>query len=121
MALTPEHRHEAPSDARVDRTSSACAILHKLRQGWLARWLRIPRISTTQSTGMLPRNPWECGSCPLLVIVERDITVAAHGQRVREVEHLVQALVSHACPDAGRHDKATPLVVRGLCCRGVHL
>src|SRR5262245_29412400 len=22
--------------------------------------VRIPRISATQSTGMLPRNPWEC-------------------------------------------------------------
>jgi excisionase family DNA binding protein len=22
--------------------------------------LHIPRISATQSTGMLPRNPWEC-------------------------------------------------------------
>jgi len=38
MALPPEQRHEAPADARVDRTSRACAILHKLRQGWLPRW-----------------------------------------------------------------------------------
>src|SRR5215831_4745621 len=80
-----------------------------------------PKRYIAYSGRRLPLIPVETGSGPLLVIVERDITVAAHGQRVREVEHWGQALVSHACPDAGRHDKATLLVVRGLCCRVVHL
>src|SRR5437867_10412443 len=61
----------------------------------------------TDSRAILPLIPRQSGSWPLLVMVEREITVAAHGRHVQEVKCLVQAIVSHACTDARRPDEAT--------------
>jgi len=43
------------------------------------------------------RIPRESGSCPLVVIVERDIPYTAYGHDVGEVKHVRHVTGSHAC------------------------
>jgi len=72
----------------LDRALQLRQSFNRAPGGTTKTRVRIPRISATQSTGMLPRNPWECCH-PVHRISATQSTGSCHPRSVATLERMI--------------------------------